>query len=907
MILKLWMPKEGDYGDPFDTYTEPENENCEQYEWNGECLLLQVPEFIRDVTPQREIQVRESISGTPYISSDRNIERYDLIWELRLSEKERKALEGFLEAVGNKTRDGFPYPKVFFAGELLEFVPEDCVITFMPQELIFTEYDTEQERDTEHEGDFLTHRRYTVDLAVRISDRIIDSRLETLDNQYIVTVDFPETEEDPAYSINLGQEYIYKYGVYGWLKTITGISFNSQVDGFGSISNITITLAMYNQYNTLPERHPFRNMSQHIERLSEATVTVSYKRVGKSTSDILFKGKAYTPYRWDEASMELSFDCVMNAKSEPINFQFEFQGFPINENWPHVFGQGTFKFRPLANRPSTKTVDDVFITRDYSWLANYIYQSGTSFDLNHNPEQNFVPFDRKYYWSLDVEREQILLTGQIEGYVLNIDQFNLPLYSDIDVIEIEQYTPEYVDSPNYQPSTILLKDTPPYLVGNHIKATAKRDVWIINELGQFVMETQTITYWATIINQDQRVLYLDNIKAETVNVFDEPVLKEITLSGWITYNIEYIMSNRMFEPNSFSLLPVEEVKNQRSDEYRHKYIDNEFGSEQHLAVHIKSGAVLTCLNWNYDKIYPISLDAYTVINNAELVVDDLVYPIPVKAAFSFKDGEMTQYTINTGWSVFDDLTWWDIQLLLPYLPDECTILVLGEHYEEIQANVVNGFNTEYRVFEYMLSRYTDIEYKEDAPEEEPNFVNFITYSQQDVRQFLGEFAKEHGKRIILNTDRTARMIPLFSNFESGYELLEIIPEYIFNVNNVEANSISFDTIGVEDINNRLKIESDWVKGYRIFTGDQRYPKQETSFTIKDQFIENVWLYWADWSSRVWRKITFKTFLNNTTKKGLLPMPLETIELSGISKGIVFSVDIEGDSVTITMISEMEVI
>lgn len=867
-MLKLWISQ-----------TE-EPAEAERYIWNGVCLEMRMPDYITEISPTRVPNVRESINGKVYVSTQTYIERHNMLLQFTMTEKEKLAFEQFVYNASINTLNGFPHPHIYYSGLEVDWPSGSYYMTIMPEEITYNEY-----YSTEVDG--VTVRKYKVDVAIRITKRI-GAAITPL-NQHIVHITWPEHE------IYLAKEtFKYKTGnkvvdVYGWISSLTGLSSTGQIDGFGGVGNVTVTIAAFNQYNDLDENHPMRHLDKHIETISEADIEIIFNDV------VIFKGTPYTPYKWDSASYELSFDCVLNAKSDEIGFQPDIQDNPLlnlNTNWPHVFGSGVFDFTPFAKQPKTKLTADTFVTREYMDIEKRVFPSGMAFSLPIDPSDP-VPAG-EYTWLVPVEGGNIRLKGQAAGSTLIITEFNVPYLSDIITYQIEQYDENNMDRPDYQPATIISTVPIPDLTGKHIKATAWRNVWVINEQGAFVQEPRYLTYWATVIGQHGEALYLDDIT-------DAIKSRDITLSGWKTSKIDFVMDNRLFEPGSYEMLPDEEVKSQRSTGKRKMYYDN-----QYLAIHIRGGSSAVCVDWLIDKIYPISLDLYTNVNNVFLDVDHLLYQVPVYSVWTFDGTNFVpkQYDNAPGMPLPGSITI-DLEQIRAYMPEECTFMILYEHFESVKGDVVNDLTNDEVAFDFLISKYTDLEYIEPRLSM-PVPTNFITRDKKDIRAYLGMFTQEHGKRIIVHTNRTVELETCFTFVDPNgtWTPREIPARWTFNESNIEYDSIIFDSRGIEDISNKLKLTSAWGPGEKVLYGDQRYPENWASYTISTWWKEEIWRHWINWQSKVWRKVTFKTFLP------YVPSAMETITIeTGIitCRAIVESVQIQDDLVTITAITESEVI
>lgn len=930
-MLKLWLVK--------GNRVEPTDEQSDRYSWNGTCLMLNAPEYINDITPTYKTELRESIDGTPYVFTDSHAERFDLILAFRMNEKELFALREFMYAVSKNKRSDkgteFNHPYMYYSGleDICDIaMPDsDYVMFFLPQDLEFTEYTTDESVPPKKEDRTYTTRKYEVKFGVRIA-RAMD--LRGIKDQYVVKLVWPDEEPEgggdpiPGANISLGYDYtkVNNEVIYGWLTNLSGLSANSAIDGFGAVSNVTVSIAAFMQYNELDEDHPLRNIDKHIDTITEATAEVWYN------NRILFKGKPYTPYTWDSATQEISFDCVMNAESKEMGYQIDYDEtnplFKSTQNWPHAFGALLMDVEPLCKTPESTLRADIYVAFNYEDVENNVYVSGTSFGLPLKPEDFWSLPTGEHHWLLVGDFGAIRLKGSIGvGTTLNITEFNIPwlcvpsedigyAIAELQVVEMIQYETGYVDSVNYQPNTLVInEDDVPYMVGKHIRAEAYKWIYTVNAQGRIVPEKLTFHYWATIVDQNYNIIYINNITEEAQN-------REIMLSGWITTKITHVMENRVFTPLSFNLLPAPAVKDARSTnsslEQRISNLEvmnavtynNQFGYylDQYLVLHLKNGTKVYCTDWLFDKLYPISLDAITNVTNVFQDINHHLYPVPVQSVNAWKDETLIPVQYEVGpWVQPTNI--WELQEIYKYLPEECTFMILYDTYMKVQADVENELVTDDLVFDFIVEKYMDLEALpyDYAPNLQLS-TNFYTRDKRDVRGWLSDFAKERGKRIVVHMNRTTELLPIFTgtdSLEPTWEVLEIDPVYTYTKKNIEANSISFTSTGVEDIINKNIITIPVIDDAIILKGDQKYPEAESSYTIHSYWRYEVWRYWINRLSKVWRKIQFRTFLTHN-----LPSPLETIYIdTDIFKGrcLVESVSIDKFSVTIIAFTEEEVI
>ncbi len=921
-MLKFWLAN----GSP---RIVPSDESSDRYSWNGTCLLMKMPDYINDITPTRKTSVLESMDGTPYIFTDSHAERFDLVLSFILMEKELLALREFMYAVSqNKRTDkdtDFNYPFMWYDGleDICDIaLPDsDYIAYFLPQDLEYSEYTTDEEVALSPFDENAISRKYKVTVPIRIA-KFAEARIKR--DQYIVKIIWPGGTQ-----ISLGYDSAKVGGetIYGWLSSLSGLSANSAIDGFGSVSNVTVSIAAYMQYNELDEDHPLRNVDRHIETITEATVEIWYNNI------VLFKGTPHTPYTWDSATREISFDCVMNARSDEMGYQIDYDGMnPLlksTQNWPHVFGSVLMQAEPLCKTPETTMSEDVYVSFTYADPANNVYESGTAFNIPIASDSYWSLPTGEHHWLIHTESGNIRLKGMAMGSNLVVTDFNIPWlcvpgtggvgYSaaQLQVVEMIQYETGYVDAANYQPNTLIINELDvPYMVGKHIRAEAYKWVYTINALGRFVPNRVTFYYWATVIGQNGNVIYINDIKEEEQN-------RTILLSGWTTTFITHVMENRLFRPQSYEMLPIPDVRQQRAGndslEQRMANIEaqvgvsfnNQFGYylEQYLALHLKAGTKITCTDWLFDKLYPISLDSLTNVNNAYQQINNKIYKVPVKTVYLWKDDTFFPIDYETGpWiaPVGDDL--WDLEELRPYMPDECVFMLLYDIYDKVYVDVVNNLANDPAAFQFILEKYMDLEgldYAYGANLLLP--TNCYTRDKVDVRGWLANFAKEHGKRIVVHMDRTTELIPIFTGIHDGptWTTRSIDPVHTYTKKDIEALSIKHDSVGIEQVINQLTLSIPNIDDKLILKGDQKYPKAETSYTIATYWRYEIWRYWINWTSKVWRKIEFKTFLTHA-----LPSPLETIQINTptfTGKCVVESVAINGFSVLIKAFTEEEII
>jgi hypothetical protein len=127
---------------------------------------------------------------------------------------------------------------------------------------------------------------------------------------------------------------------------------------------------------------------------------------------------------------------------------------------------------------------------------------------------------------------------------------------------------------------------------------------------------------------------------------------------------------------------------------------------------------------------------------------------------------------------------------------------------------------------------------------------------------------------------------------------------------VELDSISYESIGIEEIVNKFKLTSSWAPGTFFLLGDQKYPEAEATYNISTYWDEAPWRYWINWYSKLWRKVTFRAFMQDFDLNNPLNNPLEKIRLETsvfTGNGIIENIRTDGNIVTITMFSEEEVI
>ena len=864
-------------------------EEAERYSWNGTCLDLKQPEWYDDVTPVRISKVHRAMNGRAIMSTDTDIERYEfLLHVLNITEKEKLAIEEFVEAVGLHSQQGFPYPYMQYHG-FQDHDASQFLMIFMPQEITFTENVT---TNALVEGELVTSRRYDVDIPVRIT-RHFDRWV--LDRRYIAKFYWLNEEGEEVYPIYLGYEHYPVNQVYGWIEQMDGFTQNSEVHGFGTVSNVSMTIAAFKQINQLEEGHPFRNMDKHIEGITDAHVEIYYVRDRQFHT--IFKGRTYTPFRWNEATRMISFECIMNSKWRNLGFQPDYTGNYLltqnmnKDNWPHVFGQGIFQFMPMCKRPEAQIEEDIYISRSFSNPGQNIFMSGQAWSLPI-PEDAALPLGDMLYM-IPVEGGGIRVWGQAESGQLTITQFNVPYMTNVPVFPIVQYDPNVQykkDREEYQPNTLIINlqtevQGPwemaelPYIAGKHIRARATRSSWFINSQGKFEEEEITLIYWASIVDQNDNVIFIEDPR--------NTAGQEITLSGWKTDLILEVMDNRLFQPNSWGLLADEEIKNQRSLKHRRKYIEN----GEHLAVHIRARSSVVCLNWLFDKVYPISLDRYSVVNHSFLKVDNRLYWVPIFRVFRFEDGVIYPSQYQTHEYQYD----WDLEVLKPHLPDNCTFMVLFEHYPEIMCDVSNLLGPDHVVFDYALERYTELTPGTHTSDPLPS--NFITRDYVDVRKWLADFCLERGKRIVVERNATAYTTNLDPEITR-----------VFTSSMVELDSISFDSMDIGELETQFRMSWKWIDREFIIRGEQKYAEQEGSYVVDTYWAPEVWEYWADWKSRLWRKVTFKAFMEDLP----LVSPQQKIRLEThlfTGNGIVETTQIEDneDLVTITIFAEEEVI
>lgn len=877
--MKLWL------ADKDLSYNIPEE--CDRYSWNGTCLEIRQPDWYDDVTPVRETDILRSIDGRAVVLTDVDIERYEFSLHLaNITEKEKKAIQDFIKAVGEHTEEGFPFPYLRYAGGVDDHDPKDFVMILMQQEITFTE------TNTVHTSEPVTDRRYTADISVRITRQ---ERLPLLDNNYWVKIYWEEEDRE----IKLSFEQYPREQIYGWIESLDGFNSSSQLDGFGSVSNVTLNLVAYAQYNTLPVGHPFRYPHKHIETITKAKVEIYYRR-GRQ-DHILFKGRASTPFRWTDANRIISFDCVMNRKSENIGWQPDFGNnkliaeFMSKENWPHIFGQGLFKFSPICKTPSVQIAVDLYVTEKFSDPLRNIYKSGEAWGEGGLPVDPDVPMPiGPFQYLIPVEGGAIRVNGAVSGGALTIYQMNVPYMTNVPLVPIEQYDPGFQykrDQEDYQPNTLFIPAdfNTPYLGGKHARILASRKEFVLDQTGAFVEQTINGVFWATIIEQNDHVLYIDdprNVKGQ-----------EITLSGWTPTMIIQVMDNRLFEPGSYALLQADEIKNQRSMKHRRKYLDDE---QNHLAVHIRKSSELICTNWLGDKIYPISLDDYTNVNAAFLEVQNRLYWVPAYALYGYtKEGGLypKQFSTAEGWT---DPTW-DMQDFIPYLPDGCTLLVLYDHYPEILCDAVNDITDDHVMFDFILEKYTEFEATTHTSTPLP--TNFISRDYEDARAWLAKVCKERAKRVVVQSNATA--------FTS--DLLPAVKR-TFKEAHIEANSIAFDCVPFEDLITQYRFTTHWNDSMMVMYPPnweelkKVLPENEQGVRILSYWDEDTWRYWIDWSSKVWRKVTFNIFTVDLPVTRISPLERIRVETQIFTgEGFIEDMRVNDNLVTITMITEEEVI
>lgn len=920
-MLKFWLV------DDLATWEEPEN--TDRYDWNEECLLMKMPDYIGQIVPLREAQVKESINGSPYIFCNVQSIYTDYSLEFLLNEKERLALDKFIYAVGEhtKTHGGvtYPFPYFYYSGleNTFDYDPSQYTkdirsgpdsnfyMTILSQDIEAVEYDSNVD---DFQTDEIISHKYRVNLLVRVMQRL---KKGTKDDIYIVKLIWEN------YSILLGYDTLTNVNIYGWLSNLTGFSSTSAMNGFGSVANLTVTLAAYQQYNELPAEHPMKKIHQHIDNLRDATVEIIWN------GTVVFKGRPYTPFTWDSATYELSFDCMMNVKNKQMGFQPDFDSneplLKSDQNWPHTFGNVLFPVEPLCATPETALTQTLYITQSFADHDNNIYKSGEAFQLSIDPTRRLPEGTHTFLLQMG-NTDYLRFQGMAGEMSLVITNFNVPWAVDIPLVPLEQYGTGYIDDEEYQPNTFIINsENPPYLVGKHIIGEAERLNWEIGDQGAFSERLSKIEFWATVVGQDGPVLYVNNIREAEYS-------KEIRLSGWKAKNILYVMENRIFQPNSWEIVPLPAVRQAKEDNdatdsrltsleravygINTEMLQWSYVNQDTLAWTLAEQSRVICVSWIYDKIYPISLDLVTVVNNAYQRIGNRIYALPVDSIYGF-DG--TNFILlEHSFGTYDAPTWsvtFDLEDIRPYLPEECTFMLLYDHLEGVMADTSNTLNNDWEVFNFLVKKYTDIEVRDYAYADVHTLMasNFYTREVTNVKTWLSEAMQERGYKIIVNANRTAEIVPLFSD---AWAALDLAPIYTFNENTIEANSISFKSTGLEDVINEFTIEIPWWQAKFIIKGDQTYNEQSDSHTMKTWWQYEVWKYWIDWHSKVWREVTFRTFLTKDLLKARLkkreglPSPLETIEIDTsifAGKGIIKSINVDGFIATITIISETEVI
>lgn len=916
-MLKLWLV------DDIASWDVPEE--CDQYDWNGTCLQMPMPEYINQITPVREAEVRESIDGTPYIFCNIQAIYADYSLEFTLNEKERLAFDKFVYALSQHTLthggNTYPFPYFYYTGlentfdynksqytEDIRTGPDsNFYMAILSQDIQAVEYDSNTDHMEEEE---VIEHKFRINLVVRAIQRV---KKGSKDNIYLVKLEWDD------YEILLGYDTLTNVNVYGWLSNLSGFSSTSEVNGFGSVANLTVTLAAYQQYNELPSEHPMKKVHQHIDNIRDATVSVLWNNT------VIFKGTPYTPFVWDSGTYELSFDCLMNVKNKQMGFQPDFDSneplLMSDQNWPHTFGTVLFEVQPLCPTPETILTKTLYITQDFADHDFDIYKSGETFELTLDPTRRLPEGNHTFILEL-ANNDYVRFQGIAGEMLLAITDFNIPWGTDIPLVPIEQYDTGYVDDENYQPNTFIINaESWPYLVGKHILGEAERLNWEIGDQGAFSERLSTIQFWATVVGQDGPVLYVNDIRELEYS-------REIRLSGWKATNILYVMENRIFQPNSWELVALPEVRQaddnntamdrrvttletgpRRTDQWT--YVNQEI-----LAWALPEQSRVICTSWVYDKLYPISLDTVTLVNNAYQSINNKLYQLPVDSIYAYNgtDFILKQHTFDT----YDAPSWspvFDLEDIRPYLPEECTFMLLYDHLEHVWADTTNTINNDWAVFDFLVEKYTDIEVLpyDYADVHTLMASDFYTRDIENVKTWLSGMMQERGYKIIVHGNRTAELVPLFND---AWTILNLDPIYTFDENNIEANSISFNSTGLEDIINEYTVEIPWWQAKFIIKGDQTYNEQSSSHTMKTWWQYEVWKYWINWYSKLWREVTFRTFLTPNLlkergKKRLgLPSPLEKIQISTdvfSGNGVIKSINVDGFVATITIISETEVI
>lgn len=351
-----------------------------------------------------------------------------------------------------------------------------------------------------------------------------------------------------------------------------------------------------------------------------------------------------------------------------------------------------------------------------------------------------------------------------------------------------------------------------------------------------------ITLWARVVHQEVFTLYLDDIRDENGQEFSQ--------SGFRPIFIWWVAKNKVFQDYSTRLYDAPPIFTQKSQEHKEFFLDRglvdpEFEGVKDLAFKLPKGARVQAVDWWGSRMYPITLDTDTWVSEVYARIGKSLVGLDEASQFALMkfvkqyDGEAVTGGIWYWWR--SDLGTWIISTTGPtplpnelklwatyhnedsdfdYWPDEFMFIMLyGGSFNQMlleysSADTVrllitcgNEYNTDEKMFQYLLEKYTTKYTVTLNPTAQQNPVGLgVVHTAEagtGVTNFLAKIAEEQAKAIRIDGSDVSLV-----------DLLNTTPivAFIFTEKHVDQRSLIISYTETQDIRNLIKSIGTWTYG-----------------------------------------------------------------------------------------------
>lgn len=497
----------------------------------------------------------------------------------------------------------------------------------------------------------------------------------------------------------------------------------------------------------------------------------------------------------------------------------------------------------------------------------HIYQDNESFTNIYSDQLSGFPdaTEGSQYFQIDIPGGKLIFAGTNAGSVLvtSAAMWNIPYFTNIVLWSPQQYNamlPYVADNATYIPNVATLTgygsqsltahfniygeliqwpavvshefpsigfnpDQDPWLRGLYIFFQAFRIYTDVNDERQI----EYMNFWAKVIEQTDLNITLDEIT--------DAWGQNVSLSGYRPCFIYYAAGNKVFYPSSGNALcgggssisfgspqrrwPDPPVKVQRGSTANGGFVLRPDASGIYDRIYkIPKGTTIRPVDWWPTMLYPISLDLVTTVQSVGIRLGRRLMLLNISQfnIFRFDKAEGTWTILTEGlagppwippvlWAMDHD-----------YLPDECTFLYLrpsvsllmakdiaGNATAEVLVTCKNELNTDERVFEFIVEKYTDYTASVNSDLYCHHPVQLLLRKKEAVPAVISRLAWEHAKIIKVQVSH-ATMIDCLQGGDFYTPT--------FNESNIENGALQISYTGEEDIRNYLEGVPDdgWTKG-----------------------------------------------------------------------------------------------